>query len=364
VKFEFTQYDAIIEARVLDQGRHLEGTWRRRLGEELWAQLPFEADWGGGSRFRPRGDAASPARARDPDHGEGLDGVSPISGTWQVQFEGSEEPAVGLFRSHPGGRLEGTFMTSTGDYRFLAGDFVAGRLRLSRFDGANAFLVHATLQADGQLEGRFWEGGYRRERWLATRDDQAVPPDTFQAFKWQGAMDLRRLLFSDLDGKVRSLAEDEFKGKVLILEIFGTWCPNCHDASRLLQDLYQRYHGEGLQVIGIAFEMTGDLQRNASLVRLYRDRNHLQYPLLLAGRDRKRSPQEIFPQLEGRFGYPTVLFLTGTGRIRAVHTGFTGPATGEAYIRLKADFEALVLEMLAASEGPPSAGLGDAGEGR
>jgi len=150
VKFEFTQYDAIIEARVLDQGRHLKGTWRRRLGEERWAQLPFEADWGGGSRFRPRGDAAFPARALDPDQGEGLDGVSRISGSWQVQFDGLEEPAVGLFRSLPGGRAEGTFMTSTGDYRFLAGDFVAGRLRLSRFDGANAFLVHATLQADGQ----------------------------------------------------------------------------------------------------------------------------------------------------------------------------------------------------------------------
>jgi thiol-disulfide isomerase/thioredoxin len=345
VEFEFTQYDAMIRARVLEEGRHLEGIWRRRLGEEKWAQLPFHADWGGG-RFRPRGDGTESPVPLDPGKNDRQENAPGIEGRWQVEFEARDEPAVGLFSAHPGGEAEGTFITSTGDYRFLAGDFVAGRLRLSRFDGANAFLFHATLRPDGRLEGRFWEGGYHRERWLATRDDEAVPPATFDALQWRGSIDLQRLLLSDPDGKIHSLAEDEFKGKALILEIFGTWCPNCHDASRLLQDLYRSYHQDGLQVVGIAFEMTGDFERNAHLVRLYRDGNSLQYPLLLAGRDQKRSPQEIFPMLEGTFGYPTVLFLAGDGRIRAVHTGFTGPATGEAYRQLKRAFEAIVLELL------------------
>jgi thiol-disulfide isomerase/thioredoxin len=349
VTLEFTQYDAFIQARILEQGRRLEGIWRRRIGQDTWAELPFRADWGGGSRFLPG--------AAEEGHAAG----SRIDGRWQVRFEGLDKPVVGLFASFPGGRAEGTFLTSTGDYRFLAGDFLDGRLRLSRFDGANAFLVHATLQRDGQLVGRFWEGGYRRDVWHGTRTDKAAMPDPFGAFKWQGSIDLSRLLFPGLDGEIISLAAEEFNSKVLILEIFGTWCPNCHDASRLLQDLYERYSGAGLQVIGIAFEMTGDLQRNADLVKLYRDRNDLQYPLVLSGRDRNRSPQEVFPMLEGQYGYPTILFLGGDGRIRAVHTGFTGPATGEAYTRLQADFEALVREMLAEPARGPSAAFDGAG---
>ena len=59
--------------------------------------------------------------------------------------------------STPDGRVTGTFLTETGDYRYLEGVVDGDSLKLSCFDGSHAFLFHAALDQDS-FRGRFWSG--------------------------------------------------------------------------------------------------------------------------------------------------------------------------------------------------------------
>ena len=219
IEFEFTQYEAMIQAKILPEGRHLDGVWRRRLDESEWTTLPFHAEWGDDTAFHPGEDDVGSADVHDARLNFPRIPSSLPAERWQVEFDDQDGLVVGLFTARPEGRVEGTFITTTGDYRVMSGELIHGRMRLSRFDGSHAYLFLATLQQDGRLEGRFWESGYRRGRWRAAPDEEAVPPATFDAFHWAGSIDLRKLLFSDLNGKIHSLAEDEFKGKALVLDI-------------------------------------------------------------------------------------------------------------------------------------------------
>ena len=132
-------YDSFIEATVTDDGRRMDGLWEKTGGPGKKSRLPFHATAGEQPRFEP---AAAPAGGS-------------IAKRWRVDFDSSDDPAVGIFESDGSGIVHGTFLTTTGDYRYLEGSFDGTRLRLSCFDGAHAFLFDATLQADGTLQGDF-----------------------------------------------------------------------------------------------------------------------------------------------------------------------------------------------------------------
>jgi thiol-disulfide isomerase/thioredoxin len=273
-----------------------------------------------------------------------------LDGRWEVRFSSDEETAaVGLFETLPGGAIAGTFLTITGDYRYLEGNLEKSRLRLSTFDGAHAFLFDARLQPDGSLKGDFWSGKTWHESWIAHRSETVSLPDAFGLSHWHARVPLEDLVFPDLDGNPRSLADPAFAGKARILEIFGSWCPNCNDAAELLADLDERYRGRGLSIVGLAFELTGEPARDARQVRAYAERHGITFPLLVAGlKDQgNESAEKALPFLDGIRAYPTTIFLDADGKVRAVHTGFAGPATGEAHDRLRAEFEETVERLLA-----------------
>ena len=137
-----------------------------------------------------------------------------------------------------------------------------------------------------------------------------------------------------------------------MLVIFGSWCPNCNDATRLLVELDRKYRDRGLSIVGLAFEMTCELERDARQVRRYAEHHGIDYPLLAAGVSDKAEASKTLPLLDRIRSYPTTIFLHGDGRVRAVHQGYTGPATGAANDRLRADFRELIEELLAESEAP------------
>jgi thiol-disulfide isomerase/thioredoxin len=155
------------------------------------------------------------------------------------------------------------------------------------------------------------------------------------------------VLFPDLDGAPRSLADPEFAGRARIVQVFGSWCPNCNDEGRYLAGLLERYGDRGLSVLGLAFELTGDFDRDAKQVRRYLARNGVDYPVLIAGTANKRGATRAFPALDFVRSYPTTIFLRQDGSVRAVHSGFSGPATGAEHLHLRAEFEGLIEELLA-----------------
>ncbi|MDO8632323.1 MAG: hypothetical protein Q7R41_17710, partial [Phycisphaerales bacterium] len=191
---DITDYDSTIRAKTSKDGTRLDGTWRRRAGADRWAELPFHATFGPSDRF--------PRVARIPS-----DPTATVAGRWSVKFATEEDPAIGIFEGPDEGVATGTFLTTTGDYRYLAGVFDGERLQLSAFDGAHAFLLKAQIQDDGTLKGDFWSRDAFHDTWTATKDPKAELPDAFTLTKRTDNYDLAKMAFPDLEGKPRTLAD-------------------------------------------------------------------------------------------------------------------------------------------------------------
>ncbi len=324
--------------RIPHYDSRIELTWDREGGERLhgfWTKRRNASDW---ARLNVTARRWTTERAEEN---------SPYLGRWRVQFGSSPDDAVAVFEAaDTKGRVTGTFLTTTGDYRYLAGACHDGTLALQCFDGAHAFLFTARQQSDGSLRGDFWSGNWWHDTWSATRDDAARLPDPFQMTRWNESTRLADLAYPDLDGRKRRLSEKSLRGSVTILEVFGSWCPNCHDAAVLLDDLLREFGPRGFKVIGLAFEVTGDTARDAAQVRRYVQRHHVTYPVLLAGVSDKEQSSQQFPLLDRIRSYPTFVFLDQAGEVRAIYTGFSGPATGKAYDRMRDEFRTTVADLL------------------
>jgi thiol-disulfide isomerase/thioredoxin len=327
LEIEFPHFDSQLSVTLAKSGTEAMGSWRKRRSGSEVAELP--------------------ARLARPAEGS-LDEPRDFLGRWRVQFANEEDPAVAIFSMAEGRRakLEGTFLTTTGDYRFLSGTVRQGRLVLSCFDGAHAFLFHAGTTGEGKLEGEFWSGNWWHDTWQAVRDSDARLPDAFGLTRWRDDVSISDLEFPDPGGRMRKLRDPDLLGRATIVELFGSWCPNCHDAADLLRDLQKEYGDQGLKILGLAFELSGDFDRDARQVRRYVDRFQVTYPVLIAGTTDKELASKRFPLLDRIRAYPTFVFLDSTATVRAVYTGFSGPATGSAHTALQDDFRRTVGELL------------------
>ncbi len=331
----FPHYDSRIDAAFDPEGQRFDGRWKKRRAQDRWAILPAH----GLRTSAPRFD--SPAQDRFPR--------TSFAGRWRVDFETDDLDAVGIFEETGDGDLRGTFLTATGDYRFLAGSGERGVLQLSTFDGAHAFLFRAHADEKGRLQGDFWSSDRWHETWTAVRDSTARLPDGFSQTLWQEGRSLHELRFPDLEGKLRRLDDPAFAGRARILYVFGSWCPNCSDATDLLVELDRLYRPKGLAILGLAFEATGNLDRDTRQVRRYARRHGVNYPLLVAGLSDKDQASKALPILDRVRSYPTFLFLRADGSVRAIYSGFSGPATGAAHEDLRERFFSLVAELLSDS---------------
>lgn len=339
---EFPHYDSRIVAKASSDGVQLTGQWRKRKSAERWTEMTFGARVSSVSR-----DRSLPAWTRGKE----------LDGTWSAKFASEDTPAVARFserywrREHDGFTcdFEGTFLTTLGDYRYLSGEYrsTEGSVVLSCFDGAHAFLFNARILEDGSLAGEFWSGDTWFDTWTAARDRNAALPDPFGLTQLAQGAQLDELSFPDVDGVVRKLGDAQFAGKARIVQLFGTWCPNCNDETRYLVELHERFGARGLSILGLAFELTGDFARDAGQVRKYAAHHGVRYPLLVAGESDKHKASQRFPLLDKLRAYPTTLFVDARGVVRAVHQGFNGPATGAAHAKLREDFERLIEGLLA-----------------
>ena len=325
IVFDFSVYDARIRARWTQDRTGLEGLWSR-------------PDWGGERQLRFR---AWPEKRRrfDASAPEGS-----ATGIWRVSFEDDSgtEPARALFTQAPDGTVTGTFMTPTGDYRYLEGVLDGETLRLSCFDGAHAFLFHAKLEGPDRLVGDFWSANHYHATWIGqrvARPEDAPLPDPYGLASLTSPDRKLRFAFEDLEGKVVSMADARFRGKVVLVDIFGTWCPNCNDQAPYLARWHERYADHGLEVVGLAYEVSGDPARDRAMLRRWRDHHGLRFPLLLGGVKDKKSAGETLPDLSAVVAYPTTIFVGRDGTVRAVHTGFAGPGTGASHTALIRELE-------------------------
>ena len=267
-------------------------------------------------------------------------------GRWDATFFQDLEtsPRVFEFRNGPGG-IEGTLISSTSDYGPFSGTASADSFAIGYFDGSFVYLITGKLHGD-TLRGIFHAGLRTQTPWQAVRSTGAphlkspteiTSADTTAPFRFR---------FPDLQGRLVGNDDPRFKGKVVLVDIFGTWCPTCHEGMPGLIELYNRYRGRGLEIVGLAFEVTGDPAVDAPLVRRYRDKFRIPFPLLLAGTNDVEGIEAALPQLQGAGAFPTIVFLGRDGRVRRVHAGFHGLAAGDQHQRQAREFEVEIERLL------------------
>ncbi|MEO8633639.1 MAG: TlpA disulfide reductase family protein [Gemmatimonadales bacterium] len=274
--------------------------------------------------------------------------VAPIAlvGRWDAWFQSGFDatPRVLLIENVPSG-LEGTVISNSGDYGRFAGEMAGDTIRLGHFDGSFVYLLTAQLDGD-TLRGIFHAGLRSQTPFVAVRSSgrrHLTPPtevtraDSSLPFAFAAP---------DLEGRLVRSTDARFRGKVILLDIFGSWCPTCHDAAPLLAELYRDFHSRGLEIVGLAFEVTGDSTFDAPLVRRYRDKFGLTFPLLLGGTSDVETVEALLPGLVGFTAFPTTVFLGRDGRVRQIHAGFYGAVTGSAHTALLAEFRRVVERLL------------------
>jgi len=173
-------------------------------------------------------------------------------------------------------------------------------------------------------------------------------PDPMNYTRMANAGEPFRFSFPDLNGQLVAWNDARFKNKVVVVSITGSWCPNCHEETPFLQELYARYKEQGLEAVALAFEYTGQVTRDLEQVKIFAKRHGVQYPMLLAGST--EDAQQKLPQLVNFGAYPTSIFIGRDGLVKRVHAGFEGKATGERFTKLKAEIEELVKDLLSGQE--------------
>lgn len=266
-----------------------------------------------------------------------------FTGTWQTEFKdetGAAYPAVGVFKQKDSD-VTGTFLTTTGDYRYLAGQTDGPKVRLTTFDGNHAFLFTGELHSDPNgatkdtvvtISGDFYSGKAGHEKWLATSNSAAKLPDADTlTYLRKGESRLNFKFPSVQQGSSISPTDPKYRGKVVVIQVLGSWCPNCMDETGFLAPWYAKNKARGIEVIGLGYERSSDYAKAAPRLRKLKERFDIGYDLAVAGVANKDSVAKSMPQLAKFLAFPTTIFLDKKGAVRSIHTGFSGPGTGKYY---------------------------------
>ncbi len=324
-------FESGFKARLDDNG-NLTGIFFKRLADKDQT-VPFHAVYDEKERF--------PVTAKPS---------ASIDGRWAVEFRDSKnniENSVGEF-SQNGNHVKGTFLNTSGDYRYLDGVINGDSVKLSAFDGGHAYLFTAKISGDSITDGRFYSGPVASQQWVAKKDDKATLPDAFAETKMKPGQRSLDFSFKSIDGKTVSINDPEYKNKVVVIQIMGSWCPNCMDETKFLSDYYSKNKDKGVEMVGLAYERSTDFDRSAKSLQSFRKRFDVQYPILVTGvtvSDSLRS-EKTLPQIEKINAFPTTIFIDKKGDVRKIHTGFTGPGTGEHYDEFKKEFDELITGLL------------------
>jgi thiol-disulfide isomerase/thioredoxin len=279
-----------------------------------------------------------------------------IAGDWEMTLSGDDHSATKdprtalswkLYLRQSSSTVSGSILRVDGDTGTLTGGWHGDTLVLSHFAGERPVLFAGKLQADGTLRVRV----NNQNEYLAARTTEArskgipAPPDPSQFTSVKDLSEPFHFRFPDINGNIVSDTDSRFKGKVVILAIGGTWCPNCRDEAPFLVDLYRRFHSQGLEIVGLNFEATGDADQDKPRIASFVHEFSVPYPVLYTGAI--PEVQEKLPQIANFSAYPTTIYLSRDGRVARIHDGFASIATGEAHSALQREVDGLVQELLA-----------------
>ncbi len=309
----------------------LKGFWIKKRENKFVNQLAVEAKWGSIDRFS----SLKPSSIS-------------VTGKWKTDFigdDGKPSLGVGVFEQ-VGSKVTGTFLRTSGDYRFMQGNVSGDSLFLSYFDGSAVYLMKAKVEANKTFSGMFYSGFAGKRVVKGTLDASAALPDlkTLTILK-KGEQTINFSLPTP-SGKQISLSDDRFKNKVVVVELMGSWCPNCLDESRYLAPFYKKNKSKGIEMIGLAFEYSKDIKVSGPKIENFKKRIGIEYPIVFAGQPNDETIAKVLPTLDKLNGYPTTLIIDKKGVVREIHTGFSGPGTGIYYTDWIHEFEKTIQKLL------------------
>lgn len=268
-----------------------------------------------------------------------------VSGRYDVYFQ-NESPqsahAVGIFKQN-GNYVSGTFLTTTGDYRFLEGDMSGDRIFLSAFDGSHVYSFNAQAKGDSLINGHFYSSITWHDRWIARKNDTAALPSAEDLIRFDTTP--VSFQFRTTDNVIVSPQDPSYRNKPMIIQLMGSWCPNCMDETKFLVDWINSTKNK-IDIVALDFERVTDSVKIAQAIERIKIQLHVPYPIVYAGNADKKIAARSIPQLDRIFAFPTLIFLDREKRIVAAHSGFSGPATGEAHEEFRNWFEINVQQLL------------------
>ena len=313
----------------------LSGTWTKK-GSKQDIVMPFTASARVPYRFAAvNGDA-----------------TAQVQGKWAVNFlkkDGKSSGAIGDF-SQDGNKVSGSILTPTGDYRYLSGIVTGDELFISTFDGVHAMVFTAKVNKDSLTNGVVYSSNAPTQTWAAKKNEDVKLTYSNELRLKDGEDGTLNFSFKDINGKQVSIQDERYKNKVVIIQIMGSWCPNCMDETAFLSEFYDKNKDRGVEVIGLAYEYTTDPVRSKYSLSKFQKRFNVKYPLLIApvALSDPQKTAKTLPQLTEISVFPSTIILDKNGKVSSITSDFSGPGTGEYYTKYKTHFEAKINKLLEA----------------
>lgn len=327
IRIDFPVFDTYIDAQFKENV--MEGHWVVNYRENY--AVPFVAYHGRSYRFSTQN--KKPA----------LD----LSGSWNATFEietAKPYPAIGEFEQDKN-RVLGTFITETGDYRYLEGEIQGNELKLSCFDGSHAFLFIAEVTDNGDLIGSFNSGSHYKTNWVASRSAPNNIKSPFELSKSLKESETVSFSLPNSDDVLVSLSDPSYLNKPVILCIMGTWCPNCLEESKFLINYLESHPEKDIKILAIAYEKYRDKEKALSMIKNYKKRLNIPYEIVYGGYYDKEEASNTNGIIDKILAYPTMVLLNKDHKITNVYTGFYGSATSE-HENFKQEFDQLIVELI------------------
>ena len=195
------------------------------------------------------------------------------------------------------------------------------------------------------VNGHYFSGLHWHDTWTAVRDENFKLQDERSFSHLNPGYKKVDFTFSDITGKKISLSDKEFKNKIVIVQIMGSWCPNCLDETRFLSEWYSTNTPNDVRIIGLDYEKITDTTIAFANIKRLINRYNVKYPILFAGSSNRELASKTLPMLNKIFAFPTTIYIDKNGTVWEIHAGFNGPATGVYFEEFKRNFEKLIGEM-------------------
>ena len=262
-----------------------------------------------------------------------------VNGKWKVEL-GDEKIGLGLFKQR-GSRVQGSILTQTGDYRFLDGYIENDKVTLTGFDGVFAFKIYFTVSRD-KFIGKMHAGKSSVINIKAIKDDsfKLIDPTKMAELTSSKPVSLK---LNSIEDKEINFSKGDYKGKAKVIQLFGSWCPNCVDETRFLKEWREKNSSkkDSIKFILLAFERADSKITALKNLKKAVSKLGVDYSVVLADFDQSNDISKFLP-IKKILAFPTTVYINRKNEIVKIHTGFAGQATEFFFDEFVKDFNSTI----------------------